>query len=434
MIKIKMRFILFILVIFYNIGFSQTVSDSLQLNDIIKLAIERYPSVKQAESLIEASDARIKTGKSSYYPIVDGNLSYVRIGPIAKINFGGQAEELFPADNYNFNINLRQLVYDFGLRDSQIKLYESYKTSAIDNLEFTKSQLAYTSINIFYTILYLKESIKVKDEQLKALNNHLDITKKKVQSGSATDFDISSTNVRISLTQNQKIDIENQLHTQEILLKQLIGLSPEDKLNISGQFDTIPISVEFDSLMNLAYTQRPEMKLANDSKEIAERNIKIAEMSDLPKLNVELQYGLKNGLMPNLDVLRGNWIAAAGLNIPIFNGFLTRNKVDEAKANFKAADIHTSEVQLSIRSEIERAISDLETSREQINITNIQVEHAKQSVARSELQYQSGVITNLDLLDTETSLTEAQLLRLQAIYNTIINTYKLRKAIGDIIY
>ncbi len=434
MTKIRIKIFLLIIIAFYNIAFSQTKSDSLLLNDIIKLTIEKYPSIKQAESLIEASDARIKTGKSSYYPIVDGNLSYVRIGPIAKINFGRQAEGLFPADNYNFNVNLRQLVYDFGQRDSQIKLYESYKTSAVDNLEFTKSQLAYTATNIFYTILYLKESIKVKDEQLKALNDHLEITKKKVQSGSATDFDISSTNVRISLTQNQKVDIENQLHTQEIFLKQLIGLSPEDKLNISGQFVTTQISIEFDSLMNLAYIQRPEMKLANDSKEIAQRNIKIAEMSDLPKLNVELQYGLKNGLMPNLDVLRGNWIAAAGLNIPIFNGFLTRNKIDEAKANYKAADIHTSEVQLSIRSEIERAISDLETSREQINITSVQVEHAKQTVARSELQYQSGVITNLDLLDSETSLTEAQLLHLQAIYNTVISTFELRKAIGDIIY
>lgn len=434
MTQIRIRIFLFIIFVFSNITFSQTQSDSLQLNDIIKLTIEKYPSVKQAESLIEASDARIKIGKSSYYPIVDGNLSYVRIGPIAKINFGGQAEGLFPADNYNFNVNLRQLVYDFGQRDSQIKLYESYKTSAIDNLEFTKSQLVYTATNIFYTILYLKESIKVKDEQLKALNDHLDITKKKVQSGSATDFDISSTNVRISLTQNQKVDIENQLHKQEILLKQLIGLSPDEPLNISGKFETMEINTDFDSLLVLAYKQRPEMKLANDSKEIAERNIKIAEMSDNPTLNVELQYGLKNGLMPNLDVLRGNWIAAAGLNVPIFNGFFTKNKVDEAKANYKAADIHTSDVQLSVRSEIEKALSDLETSRKQIDITSVQVEHAKQTVARSELQYQSGVITNLDLLDSETSLTEAHLLHLQAIYNTIISIYELRKSIGDIIY
>ena len=44
--------------------------------------------------------------------------------------------------------------------------------------------------------------------------------------------------------------------------------------------------------------------------------------------------------------------------------------------------------------------------------------------------YRDGVITNLDLIDAETSLSEAELLRLRVTYENVINTYSLMEAVG----
>lgn len=64
----------------------------------------------------------------------------------------------------------------------------------------------------------------------------------------------------------------------------------------------------------------------------------------------------------------------------------------------------------------------------------IQVNYAKESIKRANLQYKNGVVTNLDLLDSENSLEMAQLQYLQAIYDSIISNYNLKKAVGDVIW
>ena len=58
----------------------------------------------------------------------------------------------------------------------------------------------------------------------------------------------------------------------------------------------------------------------------------------------------------------------------------------------------------------------------------------RDAVSRAEVQYQDGVITNLDLIDTETTLAEAKLLYLQVIYKNVINKYALDKVVGSIVW
>ncbi|MDP4197711.1 MAG: TolC family protein, partial [Bacteroidota bacterium] len=59
------------------------------------------------------------------------------------------------------------------------------------------------------------------------------------------------------------------------------------------------------------------------------------------------------------------------------------------------------------------------------------VEHAKKALQRAELQYRDGIISNLDLLDVQTGLTEAQLSELQIAYRNLVSFYQLKKAVGD---
>jgi outer membrane protein len=83
--------------------------------------------------------------------------------------------------------------------------------------------------------------------------------------------------------------------------------------------------------------------------------------------------------------------------------------------------------------EVQQAVSDLETSKAKLKSTQLQVEQAAEAVKRAEVSYINGVITNLDLLDAETSLSEAKLLHLKVIFQNVVNAYNLKEAIGDVI-
>ncbi len=76
-------------VLLIKTGFPQnTIKDSLNLEQAIKLALKNQPLIMQAESEVRAAEAKISEQKSFDYPDVEGELSYSRVGPVPSIVFG----------------------------------------------------------------------------------------------------------------------------------------------------------------------------------------------------------------------------------------------------------------------------------------------------------------------------------------------------------
>lgn len=408
--------------------------NALTLDHAIQLTINNYPLIKQQQEKIKAVDYKIDQQKSYYYPNIEGQAVYTRIGPLPSFNFGGEKLILAPANNYNFNIFLNEQLYDFGKKDAALDLVKSYKQSTSDNVDLVKSNLAYQTLQVFYSILFLNKGIAVKDTQIAALNVHLGVTNKKIESGSATDYDALSTEVRISRAQREKIELINQLKQQQITLNKLIGLSQDTTITITGDFSAPFPTTNIDSLVNIAFQQRTELKLAEDELNTSHLQEHLAGLGDMPSLNLALGYGLKNGYEPNLDALRGNWVASVSVKVPVFNGFLTRYKESEAKVNISASELNITTLKRNIIADVQQASSNLNSNLDKLNSTLTQVNFAQQTVKRAESRYNSGVGTNLDLLDAETSLAGARLFYLQDLYKSILSSYQLRRAVGDVIY
>ncbi|MCU7491743.1 MAG: TolC family protein [Ignavibacteria bacterium] len=423
--------LLVIFVFAHNTNAQGVSADSISLTSAIELTLQNHPAIKQAQSLIGTAEARIKQQSTSYQPEVEADASYTRIGPVPSFQFGGLSAKLYPENNYDAHLSGKYLVYDFGQRDAVRDLTASYKYSAQDNLEVIKTNLSYQTVQAFYSLLFLKQSLTVKDQQIADLNSHLQVTQAKVSSGTATDFDVSTTEVRVSSAMNQKTDILNEISKQEIILRSLMGLQENAPVNVSGSFNFVPETIKADSLINVAINQRGEVKLARDLQMSADKQKNVARMSDKPTVSLGAAYGFKNGYIPNLDVLRGNWTAAVIFRYPIYNGERSRYLLEEAEANLQSSLAHTSDVALGIRAEVNRAVSDINAAKQQLETVRIQVLHAQKALQKAELQYRDGVISNLDLLDAQTGLTEARLSELQIIYKNIMSRYQLQRAAGD---
>jgi outer membrane protein len=299
------------------------------------------------------------------------------------------------------------------------------------NVTLTKTSLAFQTIQTFYAILFLRQSADVQQQQIDALNEHLVITRKKVQAGTATDFDLLTTQVRIAAARNRRFDILNNLRKQEATFRQLLGLSPDAGIRLRGEFYSAPVPLTIDSLMHVALNQRTELKQARDEEKVAELQERVASSRDMPTVKVNLAYGVKNGYIPNLEVLRGNWVVGLDVDVPIFNGFRTRADEDEALAGRLASEARTSDVERRVRAEVEQAVSDVRTSADKIETSTLQVDQAKQALDIATVRYESGVVTNLDLIDAETALAQARLGHLQALFDYVISSTRLDRAVGN---
>jgi outer membrane protein TolC len=437
-LKVKMKKNIFSIIILFislcSISYSQNpVNINLTLNDAIKLALKNQPLIEKAEDEVKAAEAKVNEQKSFDYPDVEGNLSYNRLGPVSSIEFGGVGFLLYPANNYDADVSAKYTLYDFGKRNALFDLTKSFKLTSEEKINLVKDQLSYNVVHLFYSILYLEKSLSVKNDEINTLQQHLNVTQKKVNSGTATDFEVLTTQVRVASAKNEKVDIENTINKEKIALRDILGLTSDQQINLSGDFALMSQTTNADSLLDQAFTQREEIKIANDAGNSLALQKHAVSLNDLPKLNLMGGYGIKNGFMPNLDVLRGNWVLGISASIPIFNGFRKDAQVEEAEANLNANDAQISSLKRKIKTEVDQSISQFKTSQAQLSTTELQVEQAKQAVKRAEASYENGVITNLDLLDAETSLSEAELLHLRVVYQNVVNTYDLKEAVGDVI-
>jgi outer membrane protein TolC len=430
----KIRTIILYFVMGVTFTYPQNNGIPINLNKAVQFTVQRYPLILQLSKQADIVDAKVSQLKSNYLPTIDADFSYIRLGPVQEFVFGSLSAQLYPENNYDAHIGIGYTVYDFGKRDAQINLISSNKNAALDNVEMVKTSLAYQAIQAYYSILFLKESLKLKEEQISNLKIHLQNTVAKVRSGSATDFDTLTTQVRISSVQNQKIDIENEITKQTIQLRSLMGMTPDARINITGDLNIAKMNFNADSLIQVAMKERSELKIAHDNEITAGLQKMNAQKNDMPSLNFNFMYGFKNGFIPNIDVLRGNFAAGLNFKIPIYNGSKEDYLEQEADANLQSTRSHNDDVEITIKSEVMKAISDLTALGNQLENISIQIEQATKSVSRSEIQYRDGTIRNLDLLDAQTNLSEAKLSELQIIFKNILAYYNLQHAVGKRIW
>jgi Outer membrane protein len=405
--------------------------DSLTVSDAVRIALAENPSLKQGVHEIAASEARVEQSKSSLYPNAAATLNYTHLGPVAQLGFPGFGEfKLFPSDNYDEHIGASVTLFDFERRQKSIQLAQTQVQSAADKLDLMKLDLSYQTIQTFYTILFLQKSIQVQNDEIATLREHLLVTKKKVEAGTGTDFDVLTTEVRVAAAENKRISLENSLMNAETEMRRLLNFPPNVPLRLVGSFAESPVSLNVDSLLNVAVRNRVELKMADDQIKTAIAQYKVASAVNNPSVNLSLAYGFKNGYEPNINAWRGNYVAALQVQIPVFDGYRENKMKDEASENVKAAESYREDVLEKIKSDVQIAIADLRSSIEKLQTTDITIQQAESALQLARLRYQAGTVTNLDLLDSETALAEARLMQLEALYRFAISRYELGHALG----
>jgi outer membrane protein len=411
---------------------SQVAPRSLTVEQAVRMVLERNHSLKEAEDAIAVFEARVAESQTRLMPHVRADLNYSRIAPTEEIAIPGFGVfQLFPGNNYDLHAGVSQLVYDFNRTKESINLSRSQVASAADRWEILKRDLAFQTVQLFYSILLLQDDIRVQTETIKTLDDHLAVARKRLEAGTATELDVLNTQVRLVTSQNQVVDLNAALEKQALALRRLMGLEGQVPLLFQGEFKYQALAFEPEGLVQEARQKRPETKAVQDTIRSVDIQIRMAELSDRPSLSLNVIAGWKNGYIPNLNVWKLNYVAAVQANVPIFNGHLARSMKAEAEANLRTLQDRSRDVEGMIRTEVLQAVADVRAAIQKLESVEINVVRAKKALDYARSRYEAGTVTNLDLLDTEDAYAQAELLRLQALYQFVLSKVALQRAVGN---
>ncbi len=413
----------------------QLAKDSLSLNSIISEVVQNHPLVKKAMENLNVSDAKIGAAKAENLPNADLTSSYSRIGPISEIDIAGMGKFAFmPKDNYSAGVNISQTISDFGKTEKTISLEKQGKELTRQSLEQVKQKLSEAAIQNYFSLVFLQEAVKIKDEQLNTLNEHLRFVQKKQATGSATQYEILTTQVRISAIENQKTDLTTMQQVQISHLNSLLGKPEQTSQRVKNDLNFSLPFLQSDTLIASALQNRDEMKLARQKARLAELKLSMTNSANNPVVNAFASAGVRNGYIPYMYDPRANFVAGLGLKVPLFDGKRNKYKIVEAKSSILVNDQETEISRRTIIDEVIESETNLKAAQKKVEQSQLQLKQAIQAYDMAKARFDAGVITNLELLDGSTSVSESSLMLLKSRIDYTINIFKLKSAIGERLY
>jgi len=293
----------------------------------------------------------------------------------------------------------------------------------------TKQDIKFNVVNLFHNILLAKELIKVREESIARTEDHLRTVQERYDKGYASEFEVLRVKVQLANAKPPLTQAKNLHQLTMNNLKNILGISLSDLVNLEGTLDFDPIKVDQSQAEEFAFKNRSELTSILHQRRIGQEALGIAKANNKPNLFGSANYEYKRPFYSK-DEWETDWNLNFLVSIPIFDGFFTRSKVRQARSDLKQLSIAEKQVQDFIKLEISQAISDLTLAKENILSQEENVKQAKESLRIAKVQYQQGMITNLEQMDTELALTIAETNYLQALADYLIAKAKYEKAIG----
>lgn len=160
-------------------------------------------------------------------------------------------------------------------------------------------------------------------------------------------------------------------------------------------------------------------------------------MSYLPTVSAFMNYG-KNAGRDQFNFFDAHepwfstWIVGLNVSVPIFDGFQRKNQVKEARLAVEKNNIQLEGLKQSINFEVQQSETSLRN-----DIINLSSQEENMKLAESvydaaKKKYEAGVGSNLEVVNAESDLKQAQTNYFSALYDAIIAKIDYEKALGKI--
>ncbi|GHV54624.1 hypothetical protein FACS1894216_15030 [Synergistales bacterium] len=335
-------------------------------------------------------------------------------------------------DNRVARATLSQTLYSGGRNSALQRQAVQVKSIADLSLIDAENRAIGELFARFYNVL-LREDV-VETERSAALTSeaHLREVTKMSELGLSNRLEVIRAQQQLAANRALLTSAEGTLSTAIISLMNYMALPPEERIAVKGELAAIDINGSYDGSLSSAMSGRADRARLAAQYEYQKDQIEVERSAARPKVALGASAGHLNPYN-RTDGGDDTWRAELSITVPILDRNAARAGVLRAQAVEAQDRINIAQKDLDIKSEIETAWIELETTRENIGSTNRALELAEETLRLAEIGFQEGVTPQLDLLNAQSSLTASRLEHLRALYNHTLAVVALKVTEGDII-
>ncbi len=288
----------------------------------------------------------------------------------------------------------------------------------------------------YFDVLASNDNLNFIKAQKSAVSEQLEAAKRTFEVGTTTITDTREAQARFDLTMAQEIAAENDLRVKKVALDQLTGKSMANPNPLRVPLVIAPIAPDD---VNLWVTQSeelsPAVQQAKLGLEVAQLETQKAQAGHKPTLDLVGSYSVtQNNKSPSWAKDYRTNVASVGLslNLPLFAGFATQNRIKETLALEDKARSDLEATKRDVAQTTRTAFFGADSLLGQVKALEAAEASSQSALDATKLGYQVGVRINIDVLNAQTALFDTKAKLAKARYDLLLAGLKLRQANGTL--
>jgi outer membrane protein len=416
----------------------------LSLVDALNTALEQNAAIVEAKNDLETSRGLVIETRAVALPQLQATSQYKYTQPsdIQPFTINGTTIST-PDQNWNAGIQLVQSIYLGGRLTAAFRAATATEKQALANYETSVADALLNVRLAYYDVLLAAQEITVHEASVNLLDKELSDQQQRLKAGTVPRFNVLRAHVAVANERPNLIQARNNYRIAKNNLANVLGYNlPHDvwediPLNLTDGFDDAPFQIDLPDAIQQALTRRSELLSLRKNVELQQLNIINAKSGYKPSVSVFAGYNWFNEQYPptvesqvalNNDL--SGWNAGAQLSWNIFDGLLTPGKVKQARAQYDKSRTVLEDQSRQIELQVRTAYSDLIQARETLDSQRTVQEEAEEALREAKQRAEAGTGTQLDVLDAETSLTQARTTQIQALHDYSTARARFERAVG----
>ena len=427
----RFRFLSLALVGLLALPATTSAQQTISFDDAVRIALEQNVSLQRSRNNVELQSTSVTQARAQRLPSLNLSSSTGRNWGLQFDLTTGRLENQ-SSDRFSLNASSGVTLFNGFAIGASIDQAESSLAAQEAAYRRSEQAVVFSVITNYLQVILDQETIRIRQEDLEAQQSQLERIVEFVRVGQRPISDQYTQEVSVANSEAALLNAQTGLQLSETRLISTLQLDPLNSYTFTApsaeEVALTARSYDPDELLRAAYDARADLSAQEYSIEAAEAGITIAKSSMLPRVSFNAGMGTSYSSFGR-DPLTGQQAAfgdqlsdnrsqnvGLSVSVPIFNRFQTRTSVERAEVQLNNARLDLENLQQSIALEVRQAYLDYQTAVKRLEVTEKQLQAARQALEVEQARYDVASSTLVELTQARASFVNAERSRIQAIF------------------
>lgn len=406
----------------------------LDIRTAIQKGLSYSPDLQKAQSEIREADGSYRFAESRIFPTINAEgITKTTRSPVTYDPATGasQTKTLY-RESYTAQLTMVQPIYQGGALTAGISFANTERKIAQQMYFKAKQDYLLQLLNAYFSAAENDQKLTMAKENREILKGYFEVTKRYVSIGRSKSIDRLQAEANFALSEAEILRLETASETTVQDLLRLTGDTGIARAKINSHFDVLPVVLNsLEEAYQKASENNPDLQIARLKVQKQTHQNDLNLVKDRPSLSLSGAMGYISPDRPHLfDKTSQAYSVGFTLTIPLFSGLssIAQKRINVEQVTQVEKDHQLTD--LAVRQKLAVALTTLNRNFEQLKLTRLAAESARQAMDVALRGYRQGLITSTDVVTLQSTRYNSETQFLTAQFSYLRQVLNLRHDLG----